>query len=142
MVRFAAELVHVEDTGSGLIRVGFSNGRDEGDGREYLLFDRLYEVTAAGRKVAVGVVSVERNDQGGGGEGGVAEVEVRPDLVRVVLVGAVAEQAGAARYEIGLSLAAGEFERLRDGLRLVFAGYGCLVVSPVEPAAAPVGGGV
>lgn len=130
MVRFVAEIVHIDDTAGGLIRVGFSNGRAVDDGREYLLFDRLYEVQTGGRTVAVGATYVERNDQGGGGDGGVARVELYPDLIRVELVGETADQSGSARYEIGFSVPPGEYEQLRQALRLVLAGSGCLVEYP------------
>ena len=39
---------------------------------------------------------------------------------------------GTGEFDIALSLPHAEFERLRDGLRLVFAGFGTLVEYPTD----------
>jgi hypothetical protein len=72
-------------------------------------------------------VHVERNDQIQSGYGGIERVVLSPEHVRVVLSGRTAESVGDGEFEIGLSLTPDEYERLRQGLRLVFRGFDTLV---------------
>jgi len=75
-------------------------------------------------------VYAERNDQSQGGYGGVDRVELHPGKVRVVVGGALADRMGTSEFEIKFSLSPGKFERLRTGLRTVFAGSESLVEYP------------
>jgi hypothetical protein len=72
-------------------------------------------------------VYAERNDQSQGGYGGVELVELHANRVRVVVGEKLAKRMGTAEFDIEFTLRLAEFERLREGLRLVFAGYGSLV---------------
>jgi hypothetical protein len=131
VVRFTANTVVVDDTDEEFILVGFADERG-GAYREALHFQRSREFDE--QDVALGMDSVyaERNDQGQGGYGGVKRVELHPGRVRVVVGGEVAERMGTPEYEIAFALPPEEFERLRDGLRAVFAGLGSLVEYPGE----------
>jgi len=129
VVRFAANAVVVDDSDPEFILVGFADVQD-GEPRDALHFQRSREFDE--QDVALGTVSVyaERNDQSQGGYGGVERVELHPDHVRVVIGGELAAEMGSGEYEIGLSLTPDEFERLRSGLRAVFAELETLVEYP------------
>jgi len=136
VVRFTANTVVVDDSDDEFILVGFADEQD-GAYREALHFQRSYEFDE--QDVALGMDSVfaERNDQNQGGYGGVGQVELHPDRVRVVVRGDVAERMGTTELDIAFALPPEEFERLREGLRVVFAGFGSLVEYPAEPTLHP-----
>ncbi|MCE9531482.1 MAG: hypothetical protein K8T89_10230 [Planctomycetes bacterium] len=129
MVQFTANTVVVDDSDDEFILVGFADAQD-GAYREALHFQRGYEFDE--QDVALGMDSVyaERNDQSQSGYGGVGRVELYPERVRVVVQGEVAEAMGCTEFVITFALSAEEFVRLREGLRLVFAGFGSLVEYP------------
>lgn len=129
MVRFTANNVVVDDSDPDYILVGFADEQG-GEVREALHFQRSREFDE--QDVALGMDSVyaERNDQSQGGYGGVERVELHLGRIRVVIGGKLAEEMGSGEYEIGLSLTADEFERLRSGLRAVFAGFETLTEYP------------
>lgn len=141
MVRFTANTVVVDDTDDQFILVGFADEQG-GTSREALHFQRSH--TFDEQDVALGMNSVyaERNDQTQGGYGGVQRVELHPNRVRVVIGGELAERMNTAESDIALALSSDEFGRLRDGLRVVFSGFGSLVEYPGELDAAPDGEGV
>ena len=134
MVRFTANTVVVDDSDEEFILVGFAD-EQSGAYREALHFQRSYEFDE--QDVALGMDSVyaERNDQSQGGYGGVKRVELHPDRVRVVVGGVLAERMGTPEFDITFALPPGEFGRLRDGLRAVFAGFGSLVEYAADPGA-------
>jgi hypothetical protein len=131
VVRFTANTVVVDDSDEEFILVGFA-GEQGGAYREGLHFQRSHEFDA--QDVALGMDSVyaERNDQSQGGYGGVERVELHPQRVRVVVRGEVAERMGTTEFNITFALPPQEFERLREGLRVVFAGFGSLVEYPAK----------
>lgn len=131
MVRFTANTVVVDDTDDQFILVGFADERG-GASRESLHFQRSQ--TFDEQDVALGMNSVyaERNDQSQGGYGGVQRVELHSNRVRVVIGGELAERMNTAEFDITLALSPEEFSRLREGLRIVFAGFGSLVEYPAE----------
>jgi hypothetical protein len=125
MVRFTANTVVVDDSDDDFILVGFADDRD-GAQRDALHFQRSHEFDAQDVALGMNSVYVERNDQSQGGYGGVERVELRPDGLRVVVAGELAHRMGDREFEIAFSLPADEFERLRSGLRKVFAGFDTL----------------
>jgi hypothetical protein len=132
VVRFAANTVVVDDSDEEFILVGFADEQD-GEYREALHFQRSHEFDEQDRALGLDSVYAERNGQGQGGYGGVERVELHRDRVRVVIGGPLAADMGTGEFDIALSLPPAEFERLRDGLRVVFAGFGSLVEYPAEP---------
>ena len=132
MVRFTANTVVVDDSDDEFILVGFADEQD-GAYREALHFQRSHEFDE--QDVALGMDSVyaERNDQSQGGYGGVERVELHPNRVRVAIGGELAKRMGTAEFDIAFTLPPEEFERLREGLRVVFAGFGSLVEYAAEP---------
>jgi hypothetical protein len=129
VVRFTANTVVVDDSDEDCILVGFADEQC-GEYREALQFQRSHEFDE--QDVALGMDSVyaERNEQSHGGYGGVERVELHPGRVRVVVGGALAGRMGTGEFDIAFSLSPKEFERLRTGLRAVFAGFGSLVEYP------------
>jgi hypothetical protein len=131
VVQFTANTVVVDDSDDQFILVGFA---DEHDGayRESLHFQRSHEFDE--QDIALGMDSVyaERNDQSQGGYGGVELVELFRDRMRVAVRGKLAEEMGTTEFHITFVLPSEEFERLRNGLRVVFAGFGSLVEYPAE----------
>jgi hypothetical protein len=125
MVRFGANKVAVVDS-HGSILVGFADEQD-GEYREALLLSRSHEFNEQDVALGLDQVHVERNDQIQSGYGGIERVVLSPEHVRVVLSGRTAESVGDGEFEIGLSLTPDEYERLRQGLRLVFRGFDTLV---------------
>src|SRR5689334_7746324 len=125
MVRFTANTVVVDDSDDDFILVGFADDRD-GAQRDALHFQRSHEFDAQDVALGMNSVYVERNDQSQGGYGGVERVELRPDGLRVVVAGELAHRMGDREFEITFSLPADEFDRLRSGLRKVFAGFDTL----------------
>ena len=123
MVRFTANDVVVDDSDEEFILVGFAN-EEEG---ESLHFQRSHDFDE--QDVALGMDSVyaERNGQGQGGYGGVERVELHPNRVLVVVKGELAEVMGTSEFDIAFVLSPEEFQRLRDGLRVVFADFSSLV---------------
>ena len=75
------------------------------------------------------------------GYGGVEQVELYRDRDRVVVGGRLAADMGTDEFDIRLSLSPRKLERLRKGLRAVFAGFGTLIEYPPEPGDASHGGG-
>jgi hypothetical protein len=136
VVRFTANTVVVDDSNEGFILVGFADQQD-GQYCEMLHFQRAYEFDEQDVALGMNSVYVERNDQSQGGYGGVERVELHSDRVRVLVGGRVAEWMGDSEFEIGLSLSPAELERLREGLRVVFQGFGTLVEYPAGPNTAP-----
>jgi hypothetical protein len=134
VVRFTANTVVVDDSDEGFILVGFADGQGGAD-REALHFQRSHEFDEQDVALGMDRVYAERNDQSQGGYGGVERVELHPDRVRVVVGGGVSEAMGAGEFDISFSLPPEEFERLRDGLRAVFRGFGTLVEHGAEPGA-------
>jgi hypothetical protein len=131
VVRFTANTVVVDDSDDEFIVVGFA---DEQDGiyREALHFQRSHEFDEQDKALGMDSVYVERNDQRQGGYGGVARVELHPDRVRVVVIGELSERMGTAEFDIAFAMQFKEFERLREGLRMVFEGFESLVECPAE----------
>ena len=129
MVRFTASKVVVDDSDDDFLLVGFAEEHD-GECRQQFHFQRAY--TFDEQDVALGMngVYAERNDQSHGGYGGVERVELCPNRVRVVIGGTLATDMGADEFEIMFVLPPDEFERLRAGLRTVFAGFDTLVEHP------------
>jgi hypothetical protein len=127
MVRFGANKVAVVDH-LGSILVGFAHEQD-GDCKEALLLSRSHEFDEQDVALGMNQVHVERNDQIQSGYGGIERVVLCPEHVRVVLSGRTAESVGDSEFEIGLALTPDEYERLRQGLQLVFRGFDTLVDS-------------
>jgi hypothetical protein len=129
VVRFLANTVVVDGSDDEFILVGFAD-ENAGSYREALHFQRSHKFDE--QDVALGMDSVyaERNDQSQGGYGAVERVELHPNRVRVVIGGNLAERMSTAEFEISFALPTEEFERLREGLRSVFAGFGSLVEDP------------
>ena len=134
MVRFTANTVVVDDSDDEFILVGFAN-EQEGTYREALHFQRAHKFDEQDTTLGMDSVYTERNDQSQGGYGGVERVELHPDRVRVVVMGRLTERMGTDEFHIAFALSPSEFERLREGLRVVFAGFGSLVEYPTEPGA-------
>lgn len=132
IVRFTANTIVVDDSDGEFILVGFADEQD-GECREALHFQRSRETTAKDAALGMDGVYAERNGQSQGGYGGVARVELYPSRVRVAVNGELAARMGTPEFDIGFSLPLAEFERLRDGLRVVFAGFGSLVECLAEP---------
>jgi hypothetical protein len=130
VVRFTANTVVVDSSVEGVTLVGFADERD-GSFRDGLHFQRSHDFDA--QDVALGMDSVyaERDDQSRGAYGNVERVELHPGYVRVVIGGELAERMGDGEFEIAFSLSPGEFARLREGLRAVFAGFSSLTEYPV-----------
>jgi hypothetical protein len=126
VVRFEANKVAVVDS-EGSILVGFAYELD-GDYREALLLSRSHEFNEQDVALGLDQVHIERNDQIQSGYGGIERVVLSPEHVRVVLSGRTAESLGDKEFDISLSLTADEYDRLRQGLRLVFRGFD----TPVE----------
>ncbi len=126
MVRFSADIVLVDDSDDDFILVGFADGR-AGGSREALHFQRSYEWDEQDVELGMDSVYAERNDQSQGGYGGVERVELHRDRVRVVIGEKLAAGIGDSEFEICVSLPPDEFERLRQGLRTVFAGFDTVV---------------
>jgi hypothetical protein len=131
VVRFAANTVIVDDSDEEFILVGFADERD-GEYREAIHFQRSHAFDEQDVALGMDGVYAERNGQGEGGYGGVEQVELNRDRVRVLISGPLATDMGTSEFDIALSLPPAEFERLRDGLRLVFAGFGTLVEYPAD----------
>ena len=125
MVRFQANNVAVIDSDEKSILVGFAEERD-GQVLESLIFQREHEFDEQDVAHGWNQVYVERNDQIQAGYGGIDQVVLSTEYVRVVLSGRTAESIGDGEFEIGLSLIPEEFDRLRQGLRIVFRGFGTL----------------
>jgi hypothetical protein len=140
MVRFAANIVAVDDSDDDFILVGFAEEQD-GRYREALHFQRSYRFDERDLKLGMDQVYVERNDQVAGAYGGIERVELYPDSVRVVVSGRTAQELGDREFEIGLSLPPEEFEKLRQGLRIVFEGFGMLAEYPIRSDDQQDGGG-
>src|SRR5690242_18038434 len=121
MVRFTANTVVADDSDEELILVGFADEQD-GAYREALHFQRGYEFDEQDVELGMDSVYAERNDQSQGGYGGVERVELHPDRVRIAVRGKVAEAMGTTEFDIAFALSSEEFERLREGLRVAFAG--------------------
>lgn len=132
MVRFTANTVVVDDSDDEFIVVGLADEKD-GTYRDALQFQRSHEFDE--QDVALGMDSVyaERNDQSQGGYGGIERVELHPNRVRVTVGGELSERMGTDEFDIAFTLPPDEFVRLREGLRVVFAGFGSLVEYPAEP---------
>jgi hypothetical protein len=126
MVRFQANNVAVIDLDEKSILVGFAEERD-GQVLESLIFQREHEFDVQDVAHGWNQVYVERNDQIQAGYGGIEQVVLSTEYVRVVLSGRTAESIGDGEFVIGLSLTPEEFERLRQGLRIVFREFGTLV---------------
>ncbi|MGL6076254.1 MAG: Imm10 family immunity protein [Fimbriiglobus sp.] len=124
MVRFEANTVVVDDSDPSFILVGFADEKD-GVCRDSLHFQRSHEFDA--QDVAMGMDSVYAERTGWGGYGGVERVELYRDRVRVVIGRQLAVSMATPEFDIGISLPPGEWQRLRDGLRVVFAGFDSLV---------------
>jgi hypothetical protein len=131
MVQFTANTVVVDDSDDEFILVGFADEQD-GAYREALHFQRSHEFDE--QDVALGMDSVyaERNDQSQSGYGGVQRVELHPNRVRVLIGDELAERMGTAEFDITFTLPFAEFEPLREALRAVFEGFGCLVEYTAE----------
>ena len=56
----------------------------------------------------------------------------RTNRVRVAIRDELAHRMGTNEFDIAFTLPTEEFERLREGLRLVFAGFGSLVECAAE----------
>ena len=125
MVRFTANTVVVDDSDPEFILVGFADEQG-GEYCEALHFQRSYEFDEQDVGLGMDRVYAERNDQSQGGYGGVERVELHPGRVRVVVGDTLAVRIGTDEFDIALSLAPDEFEKLRSGLRAVFAGFGTL----------------
>jgi hypothetical protein len=141
VVRFVANTVVVDDSDDEFILVGFADEQG-GEYREGLHFQRAHEFDEQDIALGHDRVYAERNGQGQGGYGGVERVELHRSRVRVVICGELAEQMGTPEFDIALSLPPAEFEQLRDGLRVVFAGFGSLVEYPAEPGSGSGRGGM
>jgi hypothetical protein len=129
MVRFTANTVVVDPSDDEFIVVGFADERD-GTYREALHFQRSHHFDEQDVALGMACVYVERNDQAQGGYGDVERVELHPAHVRVVVDGQLAERLGDNVFYVAFTLPPEEFIRLREGLRGVFAGFGCLVEHP------------
>jgi hypothetical protein len=142
VVCFTANTVVVDDYDEEFILVGFADEQG-GEYRDALHFQRSHEFDAQDMALGMDTVYAERNGQGQGGYGGVERVELHRDRVRVFIGCELAVYMGTPEFDIKLSLPSAEFERLRAGLRVVFAGFGSLVEHPdAEPSAAADGGGM
>lgn len=126
MVRFTANTVMVDDSNENFILVGFADKQD-GHYQNVLQFQRSYEFDEQDVALGMNSVYIERNDQSQSGYGGVERVELHADRLRVVIGGLVAQRMGDSEFEIKLSLAPEEFERLRRALRVVFQGFNSLI---------------
>src|SRR5262245_20554416 len=126
MVRFAANDVAVDDSDDNFILVGFADEQD-GRYRDALHFQLSYEFDEQDVALGMDQVYVERNGQSQGAYGGIERVELHIDRVRIVVRGQPAQPLGDSEFEIGLSLAAEEFGRLRQAWRVVFEDFGSLV---------------
>jgi hypothetical protein len=126
MVQFKANTVVVDDSDDAFVLVAFA---DEEGGRhhEALHFQRSREFDEQDARLGMDGVYAERNDQSQSGYGGLERVELHPGRVRVVVGKKLAEKMAAGEFEIGIALPPKEFERLREGLRAVFAGFDTLV---------------
>jgi hypothetical protein len=131
MLKFTANLVVVDDSDEEFILVGFA---DEHGGvpRQSLHFQRSHHFDEQDVRLGLDSVYVERNGQGESGYGGVERVELSRHSVRVKIGGPVAEQLGEREFEIGLNLSSRKFQRLRNGLRLVFRGFDILTEDPAS----------
>jgi hypothetical protein len=136
MVQFTANNVVVDDSDDNFILVGFADEQD-GRYRAALHFQRSYEFDEQDVALGMDQVYVERNDQRQGAYGGIEYVEVHPNRVRIVVGGQTAQRLGDSEFEIGLSLAPDEFNRLRVALQAVFEGFGSLVEYPAAPGDVP-----
>jgi len=96
--------------------VGVSN--TQADPPEYILF--MFDEEA-------GDFYLERNDQSTAGLGGICEIELRRESLKVSLAGGTAEAVGAEGIEVRLNLEDGSFARLREALHTMFSGSGILV---------------
>src|SRR5262245_3886481 len=111
-VRFAANDVAVDDSDDNFILVGFADEQD-GRYRDSLYFQLSYEFDEQDVALGMDQVYFERNGQSQGAYGGIERVELHIDRVRIVVRGQPAQPLGDSEFEIGLSLAAEEFGRLR-----------------------------
>lgn len=130
-MRFKANSVVVDDSDAGFLLVGFADEQG-GEYLEALHLQRSYEFDAQDAALGMDSVYAERNGQRQGGYGGVERVELYPGRVRVLISGELAVWMGTREFDIGLSLSPSEFERLRDGLRVVFAGFESLAEYPAS----------
>jgi hypothetical protein len=71
-------------------------------------------------------VYVERNHQSQGEYDGVQRVELSRNQIRIVIGECIVKRMRDREFEIDFTLPPNEFERLRDGLRTVFAGFSVL----------------
>jgi hypothetical protein len=126
VIRFSATTVVVDDSDEYFILVGFADEQG-GRFRESLHFQRAHQFDKQDRELGMDSVYAERNDQSQGGYGGVERVELHPDRVRVLIGEKLARDMGDNEFEIQIALASDEFERLRNGLRVVFAGFDTFV---------------
>ena len=126
MVRFSANTVMVDDSDEDFILVGFADEQN-GRYREAIHFQRSYQFDEQDVALGMNSVYVERNDQSQSGYGIISRVELHPDRVQVLFDGSLSERMGDSEFEIRLSLTLEEFERLREGLHVVFKDFGSLV---------------
>jgi Immunity protein 10 len=126
VVRFEANTVVVDDSSEDFIVVGFADEQG-GKYREALHFQRSHKFDDQDRTLGLDSVYAERNDQSQGGYGGVERVELHSDRVRVMIKGDLTKRMGTAEFEIALGVPAAEIDRLREGMRAVFAGFGSLI---------------
>jgi Immunity protein 10 len=126
VVRFTANTVIVDDSDEDFIVVGFANEQDS-NYRDALHFQRAYEFDAQDAAMGMDTVYAERNGQSQGGYGGVELIELYRGRVRVLIGDELAVSMGTSEFDIGFSLPLAEFDRLRNGLRTIFAGFGSLV---------------
>jgi hypothetical protein len=116
----------VDDSNEDLVVVAFADEQD-GELREQLHFQRAHQFDDQDVALGMDSVYVERNNQSQGGYAAIERVELHPDRVRVVVDGRMAVEMGDSEFVIALSLQPAEFDRLRKGLRAVFAGFPSLV---------------
>jgi hypothetical protein len=126
MVQFIANNVVVVDSDACSFFVGFINEQG-GVFHDALHFRRyLDDFDEHDVEPSKNCIYAQRRWQDQGGYGGVERVELHPGRVRVVVGGEVAERMGDREFEIAFVVPPEEFESLRAGLRVVFAGFDTL----------------
>ena len=131
MVRFTASIVVVDSSDDEFILVGFADERDGAYGKALPTSGDSHHFDEQDVALGMDRVYTERNSQSQGGYGGVEQIDkLHRGRVRVVIRRELAERMGDDEFEITLALPPEEFARLREGLRVVFAGFGSLVKCP------------
>jgi hypothetical protein len=128
-----------DDSNDDFIFVGVA---DDKDGQHWEASHLQRSLEFGGQDVALDLdqVYLERNDQSQGAYGGIQRVEMHLDRIRIAVSDRTTLRLGDGEFEIALSLAPEEFDRLCRGLRIVFKGFGSLTEYPAVPGGGHDGG--